>query len=206
MSRNDADPGGLVRALTDTAGQAVAPLGLTVDELTVTPAGKRRVVRVSVDDDLSSLATGDERSVVPGVSLDRVAEATKAVSAAFDDSEALGEAPYVLEVSSPGVGRPLTTDRQFRRNVGRLLEVTLTSGGSLTGRIAAARPGEVTLTLPATKTEPEREDVIPLADIDRARVQVEFNRADAADLTGDDDLDDTDLDDDAHSDTDQQED
>ena len=67
--------------------------------------------------------------------LDEIAEASKALSAALDSSDAVGAAAYTLEVSSRGVGRPLELPRHWRRNAGRLVAVTLADGDTITGRI-----------------------------------------------------------------------
>ncbi len=79
-------------------------LGLVVEDLSVTPAGKRRLVRVLVDTDISGLDDADTTTTVTPLSLDDVAEATRAVSDVLDTSDVMGAAPYVLEVSSPGRG------------------------------------------------------------------------------------------------------
>ena len=172
--------GDVLRNLQGTA-QAPGPvgeLGLVVEELAVTPAGKRRLVRIWLDRDLSGLEPGDDSSVVVPLSLDEVADATRVISAALDASGALGESPYVLEVGSAGVDRPLTEPRHFRRNVTRLVEIRRLedSGGSLTGRLVAAGPTGATLLTAATKDEPETTTSIAYADIVRAQVQVEFAR------------------------------
>ena len=99
--------------------KALAGTGLVLEDVTVTPAGKRRVVRVLLDRDLGDAETVTERT--EPLSLDEVADATRLVGDALERSDALGEQPYTLEVSSPGVGRPLTEPRHFRRNVGRLV-------------------------------------------------------------------------------------
>lgn len=165
------------------------PLGLILDDVAVTPAGKRRLVRVSVDRDTACLAAQDHVSVVPPVSLDEVAQASQAIGAAMDAHEPLGEAPYVLEVTSPGVQRPLTEPRHYRRNVGRLVELALVDGGSVAGRLVAA--GAVELTV---QTGDDVRRVLPLAEIARGRVQVEFAHPEEAD---DETLDDETLEDEA---------
>jgi ribosome maturation factor RimP len=96
--------------------------GLDLEDVVVTPAGKRRLLRVVVDRD-------------GGVGLDTVAEVSTAVSAALDDSDAMGGAPYVLEVTSPGVDRPLTERRHWRRARTRLVTVGTAEGTSLDGRL-----------------------------------------------------------------------
>ncbi|WP_299441893.1 ribosome maturation factor RimP [uncultured Phycicoccus sp.] len=154
---------------------ALAGSGLVLEDVTVTPAGKRRVVRVLLDRELAE--TGTVTTATEPLSLDEVADATRLVGEALDDSDALGELPYTLEVSSPGVGRPLTEPRHFQRNVGRL--VTLHHADvEVTGRLVAAGPDEVVLEIPATKKTPTRTETVLLGHIDRAAVQVEFARHD----------------------------
>ena len=176
------------QVLLDLQGTAQAPgpigeLGLIVEDVAVTPVGKRRLVRVWLDRDLAGLEQGDESSVVDPLSLDEVAEATRAVSAGLDASDAPGEAPYVLEVGSVGVDRPLTAPRHFRRNVSRLVEIQRieeaagTAADPIVGRMVAAGPAHATVVVAATKNEPETVLSIPYADIARAQVQVEFARA-----------------------------
>jgi ribosome maturation factor RimP len=163
----------------------LAALGLVVEDITVTPAGKRRLVRVLVDTDLRGLDAGDTTTTVPSPSLDEVAEATRAVSDALDESDVMGAAPYVLEVSSPGVGRRLTTRDQLRRQVGRLVEVTPAPGSDAhdaqghTGRLLEVGADTLTIEVPATKKEPARTRTLPLGAIDHAVVQVEFRRTGA---------------------------
>ena len=113
----------LVQLLTP----AVQATGHDLEDIAVSPAGKRQVVRVVVDRD-------------GGSTLDDVAEVSRAVSAVLDAAEQgepeLLAGAYVLEVSSPGVDRPLTEPRHWRRNLGRLVTATLTGGSAVTGRDA----------------------------------------------------------------------
>ncbi len=149
--------------------------GLVLDDVTVSPAGKRRVVRVLLDRDLGDVHTVTEPTAP--LSLDEVADATRAVGDALDASDVLGEQPYTLEVSSPGVGRPLTLARHFQRNVGRLLTVRV-GEDETTGRLVAADRTGLTLEVPETKKTPARTETVTYADVDRATVQVEFARHD----------------------------
>ena len=107
--------------------QPLRALGLDIEAVEITPAGKRRILRVAVDKD-------------GGVTLDEVAEATREVNRVLDGSEVMGEQPYTLEVTSRGVDRPLTLPRHWRRNAGRLVKVTLANGSAVTGRVLD--PGE----------------------------------------------------------------
>ena len=166
----------------------LAPLGLVVEDVSVSPAGKRRVVRVLVDTDISDLDAADSASAVAPMTLDAVAEATRAVSDELDAGDVMGNAPYVLEVSSPGVGRPLTSRDQFRRQVGRLVEV-VHAAGTDTGRLIDVGADRLTLRLAETRTTPARELTLDLDAVRRGTVQVEFRRAETAGGATDDDAD-----------------
>lgn len=131
--------------------------GFDLEDLTVTPAGRRRLVRVVVDRD-------------DGVSLDDVAEVSKAVSAALDSGDLMGGGPFVLEVTSPGVDRPLTEPRHWRRARGRLVRAESSDGTSIDGRVIAADESGVELDVDGTPRHFGYEQVA------RARVQVEFSR------------------------------
>ncbi|MEV8633002.1 ribosome maturation factor RimP [Streptosporangium sp. NPDC051023] len=141
--------------------------GLDLEDVTVTPAGKRRLLRVVVDRD-------------GGVSLDDVAEVSLAVSTALDADDAMGATPYVLEVSSPGVDRPLTEPRHWRRAVKRLVKADLRDGTPVEGRIVATDETGIELDVDGA---PRRIDYEDLA---RGRVQVEFRRFDDAEDDGED--------------------
>jgi ribosome maturation factor RimP len=140
---------------------AISATGLDLEDVQVTPAGRRRLVRVVVDKD-------------GGVSLDEVAAVSQAVSSVLDADPladaALGSTPYVLEVSSPGVDRPLVQPRHWRRALGRLVALTDTGGRQVRGRLSAASGDEVTLATEAGEL------VLPLESVTRARVEVEFAR------------------------------
>jgi ribosome maturation factor RimP len=132
-------------------------LGLDLEAVEVTPAGKRRLLRVAVDRD-------------GGVTLDDIAEATREVSRAIDDADAMGEAPYTLEVTSRGVDRPLTMPRHWRRNHDRLVKVTTSGGETVTGRIGDTDDDRVTLDVSG------RRRTFGYGEIAKALVQIEFNR------------------------------
>lgn len=158
--------------------------GLELDALEVVPAGKRRVVRIVVDGD------GPKGR---GPLLDDIASASRAVSDALDGSEAMGQAAYTLEVSSRGVGRPLTAPKHWRRNATRLVRIDLAGGSQVTGRITAADEDAVELDVDGTLRR------LRYADMTKALVQVELNRRASADDDGDE-PDDDQTDDDEHAD------
>ncbi|YAL82240.1 ribosome maturation factor RimP [Dermacoccaceae bacterium W4C1] len=183
-----ADAGATAREqrLRTLVEDALTPLHLVVEDLSLTPAGKRRLVRILIDDDLTSLTDGDDSSVVEPLTLDAIADATRAVSSALDESDVMGEQPYVLEVSSPGTDRPLTQPRQFRRNVGRLLEISRATSAdespvpAVSGRVLRADDQQVSLA-----AADGAEVSVPLADITKAKVVVEFDRPSAEDDSDD---------------------
>lgn len=160
-------------------GASLAGAGLLVEDVGVTRAGRRQVVRVAVDRDLAALDLPDDTTPVPPLSLDEVADATRLVSDALDAADVLGDAAYVLEVSSPGVDRPLTQRRHLRRNVGRIVVLTPAEGDAVSGRIVAVGADDLVLD---TEGGPVR---IPVASVRRARVQVEFGRVDGFDEQAD---------------------
>lgn len=122
-------------AIAEVVGPVVEGCGLEVDRIEVASAGRHSVLRVFLDGD-----GPDGR----GPSLDEIADATRALSAALDATPATGNAPYTLEVSSRGATRPLTHPKHFRRNTGRLVTLSLRDG-RVRGRIVAADDTGVTL-------------------------------------------------------------
>ena len=137
--------------------------GLELDHLEITPIGKRRILKVTVDGDGPSGR---------GPLVDDIAAAARSLSDALDESAATGDAPYTLEVSSRGVSRPLTAPKHYRRNTGRLFKVTAAEGGSVIGRIVTVTDDAVTLDVDGETREVE------LSTVTKAVVQVEMNRAD----------------------------
>jgi ribosome maturation factor RimP len=163
----------------DIAAALAAPLSalsLVPVEATVTTAGTRRVLRILVDRDVSRLDPGDSASPVPPLSLDDVADATRVVGESLDRLDLMGERPYTLEVSSPGVSRPLSGYAALRRNVGRLVALTVDDGPAVTGRVRSVTPDDVTVEIPATKKERAQRVTVPVARVRSGAVQVEFNR------------------------------
>jgi ribosome maturation factor RimP len=145
----------------DSLVRLLAPVveaqGLDLEDVVVTQAGKRRQLRVVVDRD-------------GGISLDTVAAVSTAVAAQLDDSDAMGGSPYVLEVTSPGVDRPLTAPRHWRRNRTRLVKVATAEATALEGRLVEVDDDGIGV---------ESDGVVTRLAWDRVasgRVQVEFNR------------------------------
>jgi len=159
-------PGAIEARLDAALADRLRALGLDIEAIELTPAGKRRVLRIAVDKD-------------GGVTLDDVADATRAINEILDDpgnADVMGEQPYTLEVTSRGVDRPLTLPRHWRRNRGRLVKLTLVEGGQVTGRIGASDEDAVDVEVDGEQRR------TAYADIARALVQIEFKKqADEAD-------------------------
>lgn len=143
----------------------LAEHGLELDSVEVTPLGKRSVLRITVDGD---------GPLGRGPLLDDIARAASSISAALDESDAVGERPYTLEVSSRGVGTPLTAARHYRRNTGRIVKLWVAEG-EVSGRILDPTEEGFTLDVEGTHRS------VAFSDIRKALVQVELNRSLAAD-------------------------
>lgn len=144
--------------LTDFLEPIVGSCGIDLDDLRVVKAGNRRILEVVVD--------GDD-----GIDLDKVAEVSRAISEALDEHPDMGEQAYTLEVSTRGVGTPLTKSAHWRRNVGRLVTVTGDSVNA-SGRIVEFDDPTVTLNV---KGQMRKFDI---SSFSRALIEVEFNRKD----------------------------
>jgi ribosome maturation factor RimP len=153
------------RRLAGLIEPVVAAAGMDLESVRMTVAGRRRLLRVIVDSD-------------HGVSLDDAADVSHEVSAVLDASDVLGDVPYTLEVSSPGVDRPLTEPRHWRRARGRLVKVKLPGAGApqgraervVLGRVLAADADGVTFDLT------DGEERFGYGELGAGAIQVEFGR------------------------------
>jgi ribosome maturation factor RimP len=132
-------------------------LGLDLEAVDLSSAGKRRVLRVAIDKD-------------GGVTMDDIADATREVSRVLDETDAMGPQAYTLEVSSPGVDRPLTLPRHWRRNTGRLVKVVLDEGDPVTGRINGTDDTGAVLDVDGA------EHRVDYAAVKKAKIQIEFKK------------------------------
>jgi len=211
MSSSQSRPsGGGKNALSKQREAVIAVLtpvveaeGYFLEDVDLRAVGRRLVLRILVDTET-------------GVNLDDVAKASHLISEVLDEKDPFDDEPYTLEVSSPGVDRPLTLPRHWTRNLGRLVAVTLTNSKQLTGRISSIDGDVVVLEFDNKGRKTTQQ--IPLAEIAKAIVQIEFSRVESAELVplagADDDAadepDDADADEDrdaedAHIDDDEQE-
>jgi ribosome maturation factor RimP len=130
---------------------AIEAAGCYLEEVTLTPAGKRKIMTVIVDGDTN-------------LSLDQVTAVSKEVSAIVEVLPALGDTPFTLEVTSPGVDRPLTKPRHWRKNHGRLINATLVTDKTVKGRIGDST--EIDVEIDSVK--------IAFSEIKKALIEVEF--------------------------------
>ena len=132
---------------------ALAKLEFYLEDITITSAGKRSMLTVIVDADNH-------------LSLDQVTVATKAIGELVEGIQSLGDTPFTLEVTSPGIDRPLTKPRHWRKNIDRLIKVILLDGKEVKGRIKDA--SELSATVD--------QQVILFTDIKRAILEIEFKQ------------------------------
>ncbi|CAB4339921.1 unannotated protein [freshwater metagenome] len=154
-------------ALKDQIAQLVTPsveeAGYFLEDVHVVTPGNQRIVTCIVDGESA-------------LNLDQVTSASKIISGLLDEAAFMGETPFTLEVTSPGIDRPLTLPRHFAKNVTRLLKVTLNDGNVVTGRITSSSESSVLLEVAEKKVS--KEVSVELSDIKRAVVEIEFNRKD----------------------------
>ncbi|MDC0773350.1 ribosome maturation factor RimP [Streptomyces sp. HD] len=144
----------------------VSSEGLDLEEIAVDSVGRKRVLRVVVDSDT-------------GADLDQIADVSRALSAKLDETDAMGEGEYTLEVGTPGAERPLKEHRHYVRAVDRLVKFQLAEGGELVARILKVDDDGLDLEVPGVKGRKATSRRLGFTDIDKARVQVEFNRKDS---------------------------
>ncbi|RZQ59767.1 ribosome maturation factor RimP [Amycolatopsis suaedae] len=155
--------GELASRLEPIVADAVSTAGFELDALDVQQAGRRKLVKVVVDSD-------------DGVGLDQVAEISRAVSAVLDQHEHVIAGAYTLEVTSPGIDRPLTRPSHWRRARLRLVRITPAEGAEFVGRVGDAGEDGVRVLVDGAVRE------VRYADVAKAVVEIEFRQPPAAEL------------------------
>ena len=156
----------LTQSITDLISPAVTEAGFFLEEVQIASPGSHRIVTCVVDGQTP-------------LNLDQVTVASRIISELLDTAEFMGPTPFTLEVSSPGVDRPLTQPRHWAKNLTRLIKVTLSDGTITTGRLTEFN--ELNATLVENIKGRLKEHTVTFADIKRAVVEIEFNRKDAID-------------------------
>ena len=156
-------PGELASRLQPIVAEAVTVAGFDLDSFEVQQAGRRQLVKVVVDSD-------------DGIGLDEVAEVSRKVAAALDENEHVLASAYTLEVTSPGLDRPLTQQRHWRRARFRLVKVTPAEGEAFVGRVGHAGEDAARILVGS-----ELRDV-RYAQVAKAVVEIEFKQPPAEDL------------------------
>lgn len=155
-------PSDVAATLRDVLEPVVTDAGLYLEDVSTSAAGRHSVVRVVID-----LLDGPG-----GVGSDALTDVSRKVSAALDDVDVVPGA-YTLEVSTPGISRPLTTARHYRRAEGRLVRLK-TDATTLRGRVVAVDGEDVVIDTEGTR------HVVALADISSGTVEPELRPADTA--------------------------
>ncbi len=148
-----------IQELIDELTPIVVKVGLELDELKLSKAGKYRVLEVALDGD--------------AVDLDQVANASREISAYLDESDLMGAQPYTLEVTTRGVDRPLTKEIHWQRNIGRLVEVVIAEKKHV-GRIKGISGSNVEIDVNGETKQFE------LNQISQALIQVEFSKRESS--------------------------
>jgi ribosome maturation factor RimP len=162
-----------VSELTELLDPVVSAFSFDLDEVEITRSGGQRILDVTIDGD-------------SGVNLDEVAEVSRAISEFLDNSDAMGDEPYVLEVGTRGVTKPLTKPIHWTRNIGRLVNVAGDAINAV-GRIIEFDDPNVTLEIKG------KSRTLSIKEISRANIEVEFKKmpkedAEVDSLSGDFDV------------------
>ncbi len=140
----------IAAAITPT----IESLGFYLEDLNITSAGRRSMLTVIVDGDTH-------------LTLDQVTSVTKAIGEIVENIQSLGQTPFTLEVTSPGIDRPLTKPRHWKKNIDRLVKVVLQDTSEVKGRIKNSNQETATID----------DKLIKFTDIKRATLEVEFKQA-----------------------------
>jgi ribosome maturation factor RimP len=151
----------LSEKITELVKPAVEKAGFFLEDVHVVSPGKHRIITCIVDGQIP-------------LNLDQVTSISREISELLDVADFMDESPFTLEVTSPGVDRPLTLLRHWQKNLNRLVKVVKQDGSVVSGRITALEESHVLLTEDIKGKS--KEHTVQFADIKRATVEIEFNR------------------------------
>ena len=155
----------LTQSITELIEPAVTQAGFYLEEVQNTSAGSHRIITCIVDGQTP-------------LNLDQVTVVSRLISELLDSASFMDETPFTLEVTSPGVDRPLTLPRHWTKNLTRLVKVTLQDGTVTIGRLTEFN--EATATLVENIKGRIKTHQVNFSDIKRAVVEIEFNRKETA--------------------------
>lgn len=157
-----------IRLLEDAIKPLAHASNMVLEEVKVRSAGRRQLVQVILDSE-------------DALDLDMVASISREIDHVIEDKNLLGDNAFTLEVTTPGIDRPLVEPRHWRKNIGRLVEVTTRAGENFTARIIGIDDDFIAL---------EGQDLLSIDAIETAIVQIEFNRGKNVEVDADDEGDD----------------
>ena len=152
----------LKESIADLIRPVVEEAGFFLEDVFTSNPGNHRIVTCMVDG-------------IKPLSLDEVTVISKEISAVLDESPLLTEA-FTLEVTSPGIERPLTLPRHWTKNLTRIIRVTLKDDAEVVGRLTEFDDNRAIL-IENIKGRMKTHEVL-FADIKKAYVEIEFNRKD----------------------------
>ena len=152
-------------SLSEQISELVQPVvesaGFFLEDVHVLSPGNHRIITCIVDGQTP-------------LNLDQVTSVSRDISELLDSADFMGETAFTLEVTSPGVDRPLTLHRHWHKNLKRLVKVVNQDGSVVNGRISAVEDSHVIL-IEDIKGK-SKEHTVEFADVKRATVEIEFNR------------------------------
>jgi ribosome maturation factor RimP len=151
----------LSEKITELIQPVVEKAGFFLEDVHVVSPGKHRIITCIVDGQTP-------------LNLDQVTSVSRDISELLDAAAFLDETPFTLEVTSPGVDRPLTLERHWRKNINRLVKVVKLDGSVVNGRVTSVEDSHAFLTEDIKGKS--KEHTVEFADIKRATVEIEFNR------------------------------
>jgi ribosome maturation factor RimP len=151
----------LSEKITELVQPAVESAGFFLEDVHVVSPGKHRIITCVVDGHTP-------------LNLDQVTSVSRDISELLDAADFMDETAFTLEVTSPGVDRPLTLARHWQKNLNRLVKVVKQDASSVNGRITTIKDSQVIL-IEDIKGK-SKEHIVQFADVKRATVEIEFNR------------------------------
>lgn len=151
----------LQSSITELIAPAVDSAGFFLEEVQISNPGNHRIVSCIID------------GTAP-LNLDQVTEISRTISALLDEATFMDDSEFTLEVSSPGLDRPLTEERHWKKNLTRLIKVIYKDGSEIIGRLKEY--DDLNATLVENIKGREKTHIVAFSDMKRAVVEVEFNR------------------------------